>query len=121
MRYAATLALIFAILASTFPAASAATRTAQAVRIDGNYAVTGVNPNGTTYRGTVVIQGDGTNYRFNWLISSGDTFTGTGILNGDTIVVDWGQRYPVIYRVGTDGVLHGTWDDGRATETLVPQ
>jgi hypothetical protein len=117
MRYGPTVALIFVIFAAALPAASPA----QAARIDGNYAVHGTNADGTTYRGRVVIQGDGKNYHFDWLIANGDTFTGTGRLNGNTIVVDWGQRYPVIYRVGADGVLHGTWDNGRATETLIPR
>jgi hypothetical protein len=120
MRYGPILALLFAIFASAFPAVNTqaqTVQTAQADQIDGNYTLTGTNPNGTRYRGTVVIHGDGTNYRFIWLISNGDTFTGTGILNGNTIVVDWGQKDPVIYTVG-NGVLYGTWAAGRGTETL---
>jgi TIR domain len=88
--------------------------------ITGTYAVHGTNPNGTSYRGSVTVRRDGDHYRFVWLIASGDTYQGTGVLNGRTITVDWGQRYPVIYNVGPNGVLTGTWNNGTATETLVP-
>lgn len=88
--------------------------------ISGTYAAHGTNPNGTTYRGSVTVRRDGDHYRFVWLIASGDTYQGTGVLNGRTITVDWGQKYPVIYNVGPNGVLTGTWNNGTATETLVP-
>lgn len=72
------------------------------------------------YRASVTIRRDGDHYRFVWLIASGDTYQGTGVLNGRTIVVDCGQKYPVIYNVGVNGVLTGTWNNGTATETLIP-
>jgi hypothetical protein len=53
-------------------------------------------------------------------IAIGGRRIGCRILNGRTVVVDWGQRYPVIYNVGPNGVLTGTWNNGTATETLVP-
>ena len=125
MRYGPILALILAIFAAAafaLPAANAEIRTAQSRRLDGTYICSGTNPNGTGYRGTVVIRGNGgDNYRFTWLIAGSQTLSGVGTLNGNSIVVDWGQAYPVIYRVGADGVLRGTWDNGRATETLTPQ
>jgi len=88
--------------------------------ISGTYSMHGTNPSGTTYRGSVTIRRDGNRYRFAWLIASGDTYQGIGILNGRTVVVDWGQKYPVIYNVGPNGVLTGTWSNGTATETLIP-
>jgi TIR domain len=88
--------------------------------ISGTYAAHGTNPNGTTYRGSVTIRRDGDHYRFVWLIASGDTYQGTGVVNGRTVTVDWGQKYPVVYNIGPDGVLTGTWNNGTATETLVP-
>ena len=88
--------------------------------ISGTYAAHGTNPNGTTYRGSVTIRRDGDHYRFVWLIASGDTYQGTGVLNGRTVTVDWGQKYPVVYNIGPNGVLTGTWNNGTATETLVP-
>jgi hypothetical protein len=88
--------------------------------ISGKYSMHGTNPNGTIYHGFVTIHRDGDRYRFDWVISTGDTYRGTGILSGTSIVVDWGQQYPVIYQVGPNGVLTGTWNNGTATETLVP-
>jgi len=88
--------------------------------ISGTYAAHGTNPNGTTYRGSVTIRRDGDHYRFVWLIASGDTYQGTGVLNGRIVTVDWGQKYPVIYNVAPNGVLTGTWNNGTATETLIP-
>lgn len=90
-------------------------------KVGGTYSVHGTNRNGSTYTGTVVIRPEGSRYKFSWLIADGATFKGTGTRTGATIVVDWGQRYPVIYEVGADGVLHGKWDNGRASETLVPK
>jgi hypothetical protein len=90
------------------------------VDISGKYSIQGTNPNGTIYHGFVTIRRDGDRYRFDWVISTGDTYRGTGIVNGRSIVVDWGQQYPVIYQVGPNGVLTGTWNGGTATETLIP-
>ena len=106
---------------STSPAPNqqAASPVAQ-VDISGKYSVHGTNPNGTMYYGFVTIRRDGDRYRFDWVISTGDTYRGTGILNGRSIVVDWGQQFPVIYQVGPNGVLTGTWNGGTASETLVP-
>jgi hypothetical protein len=87
--------------------------------VTGTYDVHGVNPNGTAYSGTVVIKPVAEKYTFNWLISSGQPFNGTGTREADTITVDWGQKFPVIYVVGSDGVLRGKWDNGRGSETLV--
>jgi hypothetical protein len=88
--------------------------------ISGKYSVRGTNTNGTTYHGTVTIQREGNRYRFDWLISNAAAYSGIGMRNGGSIVVDWGQKYPVIYQLGPDGVLTGTWNNGTATETLVP-
>jgi hypothetical protein len=90
------------------------------VDIAGKYSMHGTNPNGTIYRGFVTIHRDGDRFRFDWVISTGDTYRGTGVFNGRSIVVDWGQQYPVVYQMGPNGVLTGTWNNGTATETLVP-
>jgi hypothetical protein len=90
------------------------------VDISGKYSVDGTNTNGTTYHGSVTIRRDGNRYRFDWLISNVGIYSGIGVLDGGRIVVDWGQQYPVIYQVSPNGVLSGTWNNGTATETLVP-
>jgi hypothetical protein len=120
MRYSPILALITVIFSSALPAANAEIRIAQVATIAGNYNVSGTNPDASTYTGTVVVsQVDGNQYRFDWSVAN-QTFTGTGILNGNTISVDWGQDFPVIYQVGTNGVLNGTWSNGSAIEVLIP-
>jgi hypothetical protein len=88
--------------------------------ISGKYTAHGTNPDGSMYSGSVTIRRDGNRYRFDWVIANGQALHGTGILNGHTISVDWGQTYPVIYLVGPNGVLTGTWNNGTATETLIP-
>lgn len=94
---------------------------AQGTPVGGTYSAHGTNRNGSTYTGTVVIRPDKSRLHFSWLISDGQTYKGTGTRDGDTIVVNWGAKYPVIYNVGADGVLYGKWDNGRASETLVPK
>lgn len=93
----------------------------EASQLNGVYNVKGKNPNGTTYRGEVTIQLRGSVYYFTWRIGGGQTFTGRGTLRDDVLTVDWGQQYPVIYRVSSDGILRGTWNNGEATEDLYPR
>ena len=59
-------------------------------------------------------------FSFHWQIAN-STYDGIGVINGNTITVDWGQSSAVIYQVGADGVLRGTWDNGHATEILTPR
>jgi hypothetical protein len=89
-------------------------------RLPGNYACNGSNPNGTTYRCRVTISRSGGVYSFRWVIGDGTRYSGKGRLRGRTLTVDWGQSAPVIYQVGDDGVLRGTWGRGEGRETLTP-
>ena len=90
--------------------------------IEGTYDVRGTNPGGGGYRGQVTITSSNGKYYFNWTISTGQTLSGSGpIGGGSTVTINWGQRYPVIYTVGSDGVLRGRWDNGRGTEDLYPR
>lgn len=92
-----------------------------ALALEGNYDCTGTNPDGSRYRGTTTITHVSTDrYSLKWSIGT-QTFTGTGALAGNTLTVDWGDKWPVIYKVSVDGTLEGTWSNGRATETLVPR
>jgi hypothetical protein len=36
------------------------------------------------------------------------------------LVINWGDKTPVIYSFGDDGALDGEWADGSASETLTP-
>jgi Ricin-type beta-trefoil lectin domain len=99
---------------------ASAPQPAPVAAIAGSYRVRGTNPDKSKYTGTVVVsQVDGNRYRFDWSVAN-QTFTGTGVLNGNAISVDWGQDFPVIYQVGAAGVLNGTWSNGHATEVLTP-
>ncbi len=89
------------------------------------YAVRGTSPNGSAYSGTVIIvksdNPDGNHYQFTWLIAgSQQPVKGIGVVAGNSVVVEWGQKYPVVYTIGSDGILRGTWENGRATEILTP-
>jgi len=88
--------------------------------LPGSYRIEGVNPDGSNYGGLVTITADGDVYNFRWKISSSQTYFGSGRLRGRIITVDWGQQYPVIYRVNDDGTLRGTWANGIASEVLLP-
>ncbi|PJZ24602.1 fibronectin-binding protein [Leptospira hartskeerlii] len=91
---------------------------AQTLNVYGTYKVTGTNPNGSKYKGsvTITLNEDGS-YNFEW--SVGNSFSGTGTLSGSTLTVDWGDTYPVIYTVKNGGNrLEGTWGNGTGTEIL---
>lgn len=93
---------------------------AQGYTIEGTYDVYGTNPGGSLYGGTVKIVKSGGSYSFEW--SVGESYSGTGTLQGNKLTVDWGDDYPVIYLVIESGrVLVGTWANGTATETLCRQ
>ncbi len=92
---------------------------ATAAQLGGHYAVQGRNPDGTPYRGKaiVAVRGDG-RYDFLWYI--GGLQRGIGTLAGTTLTVDFGDTFPAVYELRTDGSLQGTWADGRASEELTP-
>ena len=121
------LALVFALLETRAVIAQgraesqrAPTQDVGALALEGNYNCTGTNPDGSGYRGTTTVTHISRNrYSLEWSIGT-QTFTGTGALEGNTLTVDWGDTWPVIYKVKADGTLDGTWSNGRATETLVP-
>ncbi len=92
----------------------------QSYNIEGMYDVYSTNPGGTLYAGTVKIVKSGSSYSLSW--SVGESYSGTGTLQGNKLTVDWGDDYPVIYIVKENGrVLIGTWANGTATETLCRQ
>jgi|GEM_PF-3030953 len=93
--------------------------TADDKKIVGVYNVTGTNPNGTTYRGMLTLTRNDGAYVLVWRIGN-SSYTGTGNFQGDALVINWGQNYPVIYSVAEDGRLIGTWNGGNATEVLTP-
>lgn len=102
------------------PRISRESRPAAAYNIAGNYTVSGRNPDGSGYSGTVTLSLQGDAYQVLWTIA-GQQYSGTGRLDGRVLTVDWqGDSNPVIYVVMPDGSLHGTWADGYALDRLAP-
>lgn len=87
-----------------------AVRTAAAGNdLAGTYTVTGTNPDGAEYRGTLTIAARGSVYQFSW--NTGNTFEGVGVRQGDTISVGWGAEECGVanYRIGTNETLSSLW------------
>lgn len=112
-RRAALAGVAAVLLASALPQAA----TAQSVT--GQYRAEGMNANGSRYTGTVVVAQNGTQLRLNWTVGSSQ-YMGSGTRNGDILWIDWGSAHPVVYVKMPNGELHGTWDNGRALERLIP-
>jgi hypothetical protein len=95
--------------------------------LSGTYTVKGTNPDGSSYRGTVTITGQGPAYSVAWKIA-GDSFTGEGTLSGTTFNVRWhhadGTNGTVAYTLKDNGQLTGPWsvdgNSGEGQETLTP-
>ncbi len=87
------------------------------INIEGNYTVEGTNPNGTKYRGKAKIWQEGNYFKEKWQIGK-STVSGKGHLSGKTLTIDWGDKFPVIYQIRDNGILDGTWANGKAKETL---
>lgn len=102
--------------------------------LSGTYVVNGVDPIGTEYSGTVVIEAteEPGRYRIEWLVTGGIQ-EGEGTLEGETLSVVWqtvsgplGRSSGTAqYTVGSDGRLSGTRTvDGAAgagTEEIFPE
>jgi uncharacterized caspase-like protein len=89
----------------------------ETIDLAGVYRVAGTNPGGSKYRGMVALTQDNDQFKFTWWIGK-DVFRGNGHFAGKMLVVNWGDKTPVIYTFGEEGALDGEWADGTATETL---
>jgi hypothetical protein len=89
------------------------------ISLTGVYRVSGTNPNGSRYRGMLTLAQNGDQFKLTWWISK-QIFHGTGQFAGRMLVVNWGDKHPVIYSFGGRSVLDGEWADGSAKETLEP-
>jgi hypothetical protein len=88
-----------------------------APKFTGVYRVEGSNPSGSRYRGMLTLTAFGKDYLLKWWIGR-QVLTGSGQLAGRMLVVNWGQKSPVVYTIKQDSVLDGEWADGTATERL---
>ena len=93
--------------------------TAARLELAGIYRVAGTNPNGSQYHGMVALSQKGDEFNLTWWIGR-QVFHGTGHFAGKMLVVNWGDKHPVIYTFGDGGALDGEWADGSATEQLFP-
>ena len=91
--------------------------TPKTIDLAGVYRVEGTNPNGSKYRGMVALAQTNDQFNFTWWIGK-DVFRGSGHFAGKMLMVNWGDKTPVIYTFGDEGALDGEWADGSATETL---
>jgi hypothetical protein len=89
----------------------------ESIDLAGVYRVEGTNPSGSKYRGMVALAQDGDEFNLTWWIGK-DMFQGSGHFAGKMLVIEWGDKTPVIYSFGENGALDGEWADGSASETL---
>jgi len=94
-----------------------ATQAEMPATLTGVYRAEGKNPGGGVYRGMVAVTQTGDQFAFKWWIGS-QRFDGTGHLAGRMLVINWGDKTPVVYTLGERDVLDGEWADGTATEQL---
>lgn len=85
---------------------------AQGVAISGFYNAEGRNPDGSPYAGKAVISEQNGSVQITWTMGN-QSYSGTGVRNGQVVEINWGQPDPVIYVVLANGNLHGTWQNGR--------
>jgi hypothetical protein len=90
---------------------------AEAPTLTGVYRANGTNPSGSEYTGIVALEEDGDDFKLTWWIGK-DVFKGSGHYAGKMLVINWGDKTPVVYSFGDDGALDGEWADGSASETL---
>lgn len=89
----------------------------------GVYYVTGTNPSGTPYRGTLTVERLGNTYALTWE-TGGIIIEGVGLLQGGILSAGWDCGV-ITYRIQEDGSMEGIWalcGEGRTgTERAVPK
>ncbi len=108
------------VLGSALVICTALSLAAQVLDISGAYRVEGRNPDGSAYTGTAAVTQQGSAVHINWTVAN-QTYAGSGLRNGQVVVINWGQAEPVVYVVMGNGELHGTWNRGTALDRLLPQ
>jgi hypothetical protein len=92
---------------------STKTASAPAPDIAGKYNITGTNPEGGGYKGTLEVITRGDVYQFRW--NAGTQYDGVGVQNGSIVAVAYangsdGKGCGVIdYDIASDGSLSGKW------------
>ncbi len=91
---------------------------AQQIDINGVYDAQGRNPDGSAYSGQATVAEQSGAVEINWIVGN-QHYKGTGVRDGQVVMVNFGVPAPVIYVVMSNGDLHGTWENGTALERLV--
>jgi hypothetical protein len=92
---------------------SSTTSSAPAPDIAGKYNITGSNPEGGNYKGTLEVIKRGDVYQFRW--NAGTQYGGIGVQNGNIVAVAYangtdGKGCGVVdYDIASDGALTGKW------------
>lgn len=94
--------------------------------IEGTYDCKGKGAGGGEYKGTVAVMKNGDAYNITWTLGSGETYTGVGLLSGDTFSVGYASGdkswYGVVVYTVKGKTLEGRWAMGGSgavsTETL---
>src|SRR5262245_53425184 len=100
------------------PHAPPSTKQALTLELGGVYRASGTNPDGSAYRGMVALTQESDIVRLTWWIGE-QVRHGNGRLAAKTLVVNWGDKDPVIHTLHDGGMLNGVWADRSATATLV--
>lgn len=85
--------------------------------LDGEYEISGKNPDGQQYKGSLKVKKEGLGYDFTW--TAPETLQGFGIRGGDMVAVGFGGKQCAFvgYDVKADGTLDGKWG-GRVSKSL---
>lgn len=92
---------------------SSSNSAAPAPDIAGKYNITGTNPDGAAYKGTLEVISHGDVYQFRW--NAGTQYDGVGVQNGNIVAVAYttgtnGKGCGVVdYDIKGDGALDGKW------------
>lgn len=108
---------LFILICPFLPLQAAPAKIPQAQLKLGAYALEGSNPRSTeiNYRGEVVIEQQGSNYKLSWKLDGGQTQYGVGILTDRILSVAYYQFYGsrqtgvVSFYVKDNGDLEGAW------------
>lgn len=94
-----------------------ATRTS-GTDLEGKYDISGTNPDGKDYKGTLEIKKEGLGYKFRW--NAGGQLEGFGIKANNLIAVGFGgQKCSFVgYDVEADGTLNGKWGGSQNSSAL---
>ena len=92
------------------------TAIAQNPSLNGEYTVTGSHSSGTKYTGKATIRQTGQVYVIGWTLNDGSTYKGTGVLQGTHLAVAWTPCGVSSYAV-RGNTLEGVWAGCGNTQT----